>query len=128
MHGRAYARPPLALASRGAATMGAPGPVRLILASASWGRRVLLERLGLPFEILPADIPEPETGFADPRTFVQAVSWLKADAVAPRVDRGLVLAADTIGWLDGRPVLKPADESDARRILRALGGREHELW
>ena len=53
---------------------------------------------------------------------------MKAAAVAPRVDAGLVLAADTIGWIDGGPILKPADEADARRILRTLGGREHELW
>jgi septum formation protein len=108
--------------------MAAPRPVRLILASASWGRRLLLERFGLPFEVLPADIPEPESGFGDPRSFVQSVSWLKARAVAPRIDWGLVLAADTIGWIDGQPILKPADEADARRILRTLGGREHELW
>jgi septum formation protein len=101
---------------------------RLILASASLGRRVLLERTGLPFEIMPADIPEPETGFSDPRTMVQTVAWLKAAAVAPRVDHGLVLAADTIGWINGHPVLKAADEVDARRILRELAGNVHELW
>src|SRR5438477_8256883 len=114
MHGRADPRPPVAVASRGTATMGAPGRVRLILASASWGRRMLLERLGYPFEVLPADIAEPETGYTDPRTFVKSVSWLKAAAVAPRIDRGLVLAADTIAWIDGQPILKPADEADAR--------------
>ena len=104
-----------------------PQGLRLILASASPGRRELLERLGQPFTVQPADIAEP-TGFSDPRTFVQAVSWLKAAAVARTVKQGVVLAADTIGWVDGQPVLKPADEADARRILRQLGGREHELW
>jgi septum formation protein len=59
---------------------------------------------------------------------VQTISWLKARAVAPTLDTGLVLAADTIGWIDGQPILKPADEADARGILRQLGGREHELW
>ena len=59
---------------------------------------------------------------------MQTVAWLKAAAVAPRVASGLVLAADTIGWIDGAPILKPADEADARRILRTLAGREHELW
>ena len=59
---------------------------------------------------------------------MQAVSWLKAAKVAPTVAEGLVLAADTIGWIDGGPVLKPDDEADARRILRQLGGRDHELW
>ncbi len=108
--------------------MGEPTPTRLILASASPDRRVLLARTGRAFEVRPADIDEPTTGFPDPRAMVQTVSWLKAAAVAPGVDRGLVLAADTIGWIDGQPILKPADEADARRILRQLGGREHELW
>jgi septum formation protein len=105
-----------------------PSPVRLILASASPARRELLARTGWPFEVLPADVDEPIGGFTDPRTFVQSVAWLKAAAVAPRLDAGLVLAADTIAWINGQPVLKPADEADARRILRELGGREHELW
>jgi septum formation protein len=88
----------------------------------------LLARTGLPFEVMPAHIDEPTGGFADPRTFVQTVSWLKAAAVAPRIDSGLLLAADTIAWIDGGPILKPEDEADARRILRRLGGRDHELW
>jgi septum formation protein len=108
--------------------MGEAPPVRLILASGSLGRRELLARAGYSFEIMPADVEEPTGGFADPRTMVQNIAWLKAAAVAPRVDRGLVLAADSIGWIDGQPILKPADEADARRILRTLAGREHELW
>jgi septum formation protein len=103
-------------------------PIRLILASASPARRELLARLGHPFEVIPADIAEPESGFFDPRTMVQTVAWLKAAAVAPRIDEGLILAADSIGWINGHPVLKPNDEADARRILREQGGREHELW
>ncbi len=103
-------------------------PMRLILASASPARRELLARLGRPFEVLPADIDEPQSGFADPRTFVQTVSWLKAAAVAPRIDEGLILAADTIAWINNHPILKPADEADARRILREMAGREHDLW
>jgi septum formation protein len=101
---------------------------RLILASASAGRRELLERLGRPFEVQPANVEEPTGGFTDPRSFVQAASWLKAAAVAPGIEAGLVLAADTIGWVNGHAVLKPADEADARGILRELSGREHELW
>ncbi len=108
--------------------MAEPEPVRLILASASAGRRELLARLGLPFEVRPANIDEPASGFNDPRTMVQTVSWLKAAAVAPTLDEGLVIAADSIGWINGHPVLKPTDAEDARGILREMGGREHELW
>lgn len=107
--------------------MEATKQVRLILASASAARRELLTRLGRPFEVRPAHIDEP-TGFRDPRTEVQTVSWLKAAAIATTVKEGIVISADTIGWLDGQAILKPVDEADARRILRQMGGREHELW
>jgi len=104
-------------------------PARLILASGSPARRELLSRYGYEFEVRPAQVEEPtEAGHGDPRSYVQAIAWLKAAAVAATVDDGVVLAADTVGWCDGRPVLKPADEADARRILRMLGGRRHELW
>jgi septum formation protein len=107
--------------------MAQPEPIRLILASASPARRELLARLGRPFQVLPAHIDEP-TDFTGPRVEVQTVSWLKAAAVAPRIESGVILAADSIGWVDGAGIHKPADEADARRILRQLGGREHELW
>jgi septum formation protein len=102
---------------------------RLILASGSPARRDLLTRAAIPFDVMPADIDEPTgEGFTEPRTYVQTVAWLKAAAVAPRSAAGLVLAADTVGWLDGYVIGKPADEADARRILTTLGGRDHELW
>jgi septum formation protein len=106
-----------------------PASSRLILASGSPARRELLSRAGYTFEVMPAAVDEPTgEGFSDPRTYVQTVAWLKAAAVAPRIDAGLILAADTVGWLDGKVIGKPADEADARRILTTLGGREHELW
>lgn len=102
---------------------------RLILASGSPARRELLARGGYDFDVLPANIDEPTgEGFTDPRHYVHTVAWLKAKAVAEKVGHGLVLAADTVGWLDGQVIGKPADEADARRILTTLGGREHALW
>jgi septum formation protein len=44
------------------------------------------------------------------------------------VNVGVVIAADTVGWLHGEVIGKPADEADARRILTLLGGTIHELW
>jgi septum formation protein len=104
-------------------------PLRLILASGSPARRELLTRFGYQFEVVPAQIEEPtEAGHGDPRSYVQEIAWTKAAAVAATIDDGIVLAADTVGWCDGKPVLKPEGEADARRILRMLGGRHHELW
>lgn len=104
-------------------------PQRLILASASEGRRYLLSRAGYTFEVVPSGVEEPSSaGFREPRTYVQHVAWLKAAAVAPRVAEGLVLAADSTSWIHGHGIGKPADEADARRILTELAGSTHELW
>jgi septum formation protein len=104
-------------------------PTRLILASGSPARRELMSRLGRHIEVIPAQVDEPlEAGTGDARSYVAHIAWIKAAAVAKQVDRGIIIAADTVGWLDGKPVLKPDDEADARRILTSLGGRDHELW
>lgn len=109
--------------------MAGTQPFRLILASGSPARRELLARCGYDFEVRPAAIEEPtEAGHGDARSYVQQIAWMKAAVVARPVDYGVILAADTVGWCDGRPVLKPDDENDARRILTMLAGRTHELW
>ncbi|MFO0807126.1 MAG: nucleoside triphosphate pyrophosphatase [Gemmataceae bacterium] len=109
--------------------MADPQPLRLILASGSKARRELMTQHGYAFTVEPAAIDEPlQAGFGDPRSYVQQIAWMKAAAASERIERGVVIAADTVGWVDGGPVLKPDDEADARRILRLLGGRWHELW
>lgn len=102
---------------------------RLILASSSPDRRSMLEKAGYSIEVIPSHVDEPTgQGFTDPRHYVMTVSWRKAAAVAPKVNDGIIIAADTVGWLDGEVIGKPADVDDARRILTSLSGREHELW
>jgi septum formation protein len=109
--------------------MGQKLPFRLTLASGSLGRRELLKLHGYDFDVRPANIDEPtEARLGDCRHYVAELAWLKAAAVAPQVADGVVLAADTVGWLDGRVVGKPEDEADARRIIRSLSGTVHELW
>lgn len=109
--------------------MGQPLPFRLILASGSQGRRWLLEQAGYTFTVQPSNIPEPtEARLGDCRHYVAELAWLKAEAVARQVSDGLVLAADTVGWLHGKVVGKPEDEADARRIIKSLAGTVHELW
>lgn len=102
---------------------------RLVLASGSVGRRLLLEQAGYQFDVQPSHIDEPtEAVGGDIRRYVGELAWLKAAAVAPTVERGIVLAADSVGWLNGHVIGKPEDAADAGRILRELGGTDHELW
>jgi septum formation protein len=106
-----------------------PKPKRLILASGSPARKDLLSRIGWPFDVVPPNVEEPDgTGVSDPRKYVHEVAWMKAAAIAPKVADGIIIAADTVGWIDSQIIGKPADENAARRILSTLGGREHELW
>jgi septum formation protein len=98
----------------------------LILASASPQRRALLSDLGEPFEVVPADVDEtPPPGALD--AAVRAIARRKADAVARRVARGLVLGADTVIDRDGDLLGKPASVDEARRMLRSLSGRSHRV-
>jgi septum formation protein len=75
--------------------------------------------------VRPADIDEtPHPGEA-PAAYVRRLAQEKAAAI----DGGdaLVLAADTTVVIDGEILGKPEDEEDARRMLRLLAGREHEV-
>lgn len=109
--------------------MGRQLPFRLTLASGSHGRRWLMEQAGYTFDVKPANIHEPtEARLGDCRHYVGELAWLKAEAVAPQIADGVVIAADTVGWLNGRVVGKPDDEEHARRIITSLAGTVHELW
>jgi septum formation protein len=109
--------------------MGRSLPFRLILASGSLGRRELLKLHGYEFDVQPSNIPEPtEARLGDCRHYVGELAWLKAAAIANSVDDGVIVAADTVGWLHGKVIGKPDDENDARKIITSLSGTVHELW
>lgn len=105
---------------------------RLILASASPRRRQLLESIGLTFLVWPADVDETEHPAEPATAYVERIAADKALAVVARkrleqLDGVAVLAADTTVDLDGEIVAKPVDDDDARRVLRMLSGRTHQV-
>jgi septum formation protein len=101
----------------------------VVLASASPRRHELLARLGVQFEVVPADLDEtPHPGEAAPG-YVERLAREKAAAVTGRVgERGVVIAADTTVELDGRILGKPADDAEAAEMLRSLSGRTHRVY
>jgi septum formation protein len=105
-----------------------PPTARLLLASASPRRRELLAQLGVPFEVVVADVTEHEDAATDPRLMVAHNAALKADWVAERHPDAVVLGADTTVFLDGAAINKPRDLTEARSILRRLSGREHTVY
>ena len=104
-------------------------PKPLILASGSLGRRELMKLHGYTFEVRPSNVPEPtEARLGNCEHYVAELAWLKAQAIAPTLDDGIIIAADTVGWQYGQVVGKPDDADHARRIIRALAGTTHDLW
>lgn len=115
----------------------------LVLASASPRRAELLAQLGLPFQALPAHLPEPPPAVGeDVLAWARAAALAKARATAAMLPAtpALVLGADTVVLLStdtaaapclhGRPVRvlgKPRDDAEARAMLQALSGRAHTV-
>jgi septum formation protein len=95
----------------------------LVLASQSPRRRELLEQLGIPLVVRPAHVDERVLAGEPARDYVLRVAREKARAV----EGALVLAADTAVVLRGEVLGKPAGADDARRMLRALSGTDHEV-
>jgi septum formation protein len=107
---------------------GAKGDARLILASASPRRRELLGQLGVPFEIVVADVTEHEEASTDPRVMVAHNAALKAEWVSARHPNAVVLGADTTVFIEGVALNKPCDGAEARAMLRRLSGRTHTVF
>jgi septum formation protein len=101
---------------------------RLILASASPRRKELLATLGLPFNIVPAEVVEHEAADADPREMVAHNAALKADWVAARCPEATVIGADTTVFVGKTVLNKPRDPADARAMLRMLSGSQHTVF
>ncbi len=100
---------------------------RLVLASASPRRRELLARLGLRFDVRPVDIAEDAGTSKDPQIVARRLARAKAEAARLADEHAPILAADTVVALDGRIFGKPADDDEAREMLRTLRGRTHQV-
>jgi septum formation protein len=100
---------------------------RLILASKSPRRAELLARLGLDFDIVPAELDETYIDHEMPSDHAERLAREKAISVAKENEDAIVLGSDTIVIVDSDVLGKPRDRDDAVRMLRRLSGREHEV-
>jgi septum formation protein len=109
--------------------------VKLVLASASPRRLALLERAGLPPDLLyPVDVDETPGRRETPRALALRLALDKANAAAqsPAVrdigPKRFILAADTVVAVGKRVVPKPEGPDDAVRALKLLSGRAHHVY
>lgn len=102
-------------------------PAPFILASGSPRRRELCASAGLSFRVVVSGADEDLPEGLRPEVLVETLAARKAEAVATLHPEEWVLGADTEVFLDGERLGKPATPAEARGMLEALSGREHEV-
>lgn len=101
--------------------------MKLILASGSPRRRELLSLYTTDFEVCASDFDERAVQAESPAALAEALARGKCLAVSGQNPGCLVVGSDTVVELDGEVFGKPKDADDARRMLRALSGRTHQV-
>lgn len=103
-------------------------PKNLVLASASPRRSELLQRMGLCFEVCPADIPELDAHLDGPARMVLLNAAMKAEKLSAEYGDSLVLGSDTTVVIEDAILGKPEDMEAARAMLRRLSGQVHTVY
>jgi septum formation protein len=101
----------------------------LLLGSGSPRRREILTTLGLPLRVVSLDVDERMRAGESAAAYLERIALDKlAHAAAHAAGCGGVLVADTSVIVDGSVLGKPASNEEARAMIAALSGRDHEVW
>ena len=100
---------------------------KVILASASPSRKMLLEKAGVDFEVVVSGVDETVPPEFTPAQTVETLAQRKGEAVLALRPEMPIIAADSVVSIDGLILGKPADDEAAKATLRRLSGRTHQL-
>jgi septum formation protein len=103
--------------------MSEPTHRKLILGSTSPYRRILLERLRIPFEVAAPDVDETPLDRETPQEMACRLALAKAHAVATQFPARVVIGSDQVADLDGQALGKPGNHVRAFAQLRQMRGR-----
>ncbi len=95
----------------------------LVLGSTSRYRRELLERLRVPFTVAAPDVDETPLPGELPLALAQRLALAKAQAVAAKFPRAVVIGSDQVADLHGEPLGKPGTHARATEQLRRMRGQ-----
>ncbi len=101
--------------------------VEFILASQSPRRQHLLQKIGIPFTVMPASVDETIDPKYTPEELVVHLAFKKAQAISKKKPDALILGADTLVVSHGMIFGKPQDDHDARKMLKSLSGEPHTV-
>lgn len=102
---------------------------KIVLASKSPRRQELLKAIIPDFSVVLRDTKESYPEGLREGQIVEYLAKLKADAFAGELaDDQMLITSDTIVWVDGKVLGKPAGREEAIAMLRQLSGREHSVF
>jgi septum formation protein len=99
----------------------------LLLASSSPRRQELLRAAEIPFTVKISNIDEDLKPGESARAYTERLAFEKAETIWKTAPDSFVLGADTTVVVDEHILAKPADADDARRMLRMISGRAHQV-
>lgn len=100
---------------------------KIILASASPRRKDILEKTGLKFRVEPGNYDENFIPGMQPRTLARYLSMKKAESIAWKYKKALIIAADTFIVFRSKIFGKPLTEIEAKKMLITLNGKTHSV-
>ena len=100
---------------------------QLILASGSPRRRDMLRKVGLEFDVIPSPAEELHDEHMLLDQLCEENARLKALAVAQNYPEATVIGADTLVYIDQKPLGKPRSKEEAEATLMRLSGRTHQV-
>jgi septum formation protein len=100
-----------------------PSGRALILGSTSRYRKELLSRLGIPFEVAAPEVDETPQLNEAPKDLACRLALAKARAVASKHPDAVVIGSDQVADLDGEPLGKPGNHTNAVKQLQRMRGK-----
>ena len=97
--------------------------MKLILASGSKYRQDIFNKIGWKYEIIKSTVEE-KSDKTDPKEYVKDLSRNKANSVAHQIkEKSLIVAADTVIYMDGKIYEKPKSKEEAYNNLKEMSGK-----
>ena len=90
----------------------------MILASSSKQRKLILNKIGVKYKAIPANIDENHSGFKRPHSIVKSIALRKAEKISQKYPKEWIIGCDTIVVLsNGDITIKPKNKADAKKTL-----------
>ena len=96
---------------------------KIILASQSPQRKLLMNSIGVSFEVMPANIDEKAVVENNQKIRAQKIAKVKADYISKKVLNAIIIAADTFTMFNNKAYEKPESLEEAKQMLREQSGQ-----